>query len=219
MNCEEVRRRMIDRTLEELPAEEIHSLEEHIRSCAACAQVWEEVTATHALLARNMVQADPPRHFRIVPADVQVTTNWWERLWVPVLRLGLSAGLALFLLAGSLALFGASLTRQNGELRVAFGRESTPTQTAGVPSAQIEQAVQASVGEAERRLAQKQKEELARLGARLELASAHQVRRLGQRLELLQTAQNQIWKETQHNNYLVQLVARGTTAQPPTLKQ
>ena len=219
MNCEEVRRRMIARALEELPAEEIRSLEEHIQSCTACAQVWEEIAATHELLVRNMVEAEPPRHFRIVPADVPVMTSWWERLWLPVLRVGLSAGIALFLMVGSLALFGASLARQNGEFRVAFGRETTLTRTAVMPPAQIRQAVQLAVGEAERRLEQKQKDELAHLGVQLELASAHQVRRMGQRLELLQTAQNQIWKETQRNNYLVQLVARGTAAQPLRINQ
>lgn len=219
MNCEEVRQRMIDRALEELPPEETRSLEEHIRGCNACAQAWEETVATHDLLARNMVQAEPPRHFRLVASELQAAAGWWERLWLPTLRVGLGAGMAVFFLVASLALFGASLSRQNGEFRVAFGREAGPAQRAVMPPAQIEQAVQVAVGEAERRLEQKQKDELARLGAGLELANAHQVRQMGERLQLLQSAQNEIWKDTQRNNFLVQTVARDTVLRSQAVNQ
>lgn len=208
MNCEEVRRRMLDRALDELPTEEFHLVEEHIRSCAACAQAWEEIHATHALLAHHLVEAEVPRHFRLAATEAPV--GWWPRLWVPALRFGLSAGVALVLLVGSLALFGASFTRDSGGFRLAFGRQPAVAPATAISRTAIEQMVDARLRASEQRLVAEQKDQVARLAAELKTAGSSDVRRLGQRLEFLQSAQNQMWKETQRSQYLVELVARSS---------
>lgn len=206
MNCEEVRRRMLDRALEELPAEEFHPIEEHIRGCAACAQAWEEMLATYGLLSRHLVQVEVPRQFRLVAGEAPAT-SWWPTVWLSALRFGLSAGLALVLLVASLALFGASLTQENGHYRLAFGRERVTTPAAGLSRVEIDAIVATHLDAAERRLAAQQSQELARLFSELKVTNAREISGLGERVRLLQSAQNQMWKESQQSQYLMRLVA------------
>jgi anti-sigma factor RsiW len=200
MTCPEWQDKLIDYTLEELSPGEARDLELHIERCAACVNALNEIRATHRLMKEHLTDRQMPAHLVLVP---ERPANLPLRLLVsPWGAAALGGALAAFFFLG--LLLGGPL----GPARRPALRE--PGEKAALTRSEIEGVVAREVAA---RMAE-QKTDLQKQNEKL-LATIRQERaesfaRLGRHLEYLQTAQNAIWKETQQENALVEVIARNS---------
>lgn len=200
MACPEWQDKLIDFALEELPSEASRELELHVERCTECAGALAEFRGFERVMKEHFRDREMPAHLVLVPE--RPANLPWRLLASPWGAGALGGALAVFFLGGLFLgnFFGPARAPLVGER----------TEKAALTRAEIEGVVAREVSA---RMAQ-QKTDLEtqneRLAAALRQDRARSLAQLGQHLEYLQTAQDAMWKETQQQNALVELIARNS---------
>jgi anti-sigma factor RsiW len=200
MACPEWQDKLIDFVLEELPPEAGPELERHVEHCAACTSALNEYSGLQRVMKAHFADREMPAHLVLVPE--RPTRLPWGFLSRPWGAAALGGALAAFFLIG--LILGGVIGPAHG----LFVRERA--EKAALTRVAIEALVEREVSA---RMAQ-QKADLqiqnANLLATVRQERAQNLAQLGQHLEYLQSAQNAMWKETQQQDALVQLIARNS---------
>ena len=125
MNCEQVKPALIDFLLEESSSTEHSEIETHLKSCSACSLEMNELKETLTLVKKSEVSEEIPRRIRMVAEPAAS----WAAFWLNPARLAFAAS-ALFSVTFILvAVFGTTVSYQNGNFQIAFGSKATVRST------------------------------------------------------------------------------------------
>jgi anti-sigma factor RsiW len=200
MACKEWEEKLMDLILEELPAEEARALELHVASCAKCAHALSELKELRGVVKQHLTDRQMPAHLVVIPEKpVSAPFTFLATSWGAA---ALGGALAAVFLVG--LIFGGLWGRTRGPFVRTQVAENTLTR------AEVEALVAQEVSD---KLSQQKADfqmQNAKLSASLRQEQAQSLNHLAQHMEYLQSAQDLIWKETQSQNALVELIARNS---------
>ena len=226
MNCEQVKPALVEYLLEESSAEERQEMDGHLQSCESCSQEMAELKQTMALLARGEASEEVPRRIRIVAEPI---SRWWA-FWRNPAQLAFGGAGLLCLAIALLALFGTSISYQNGNFQIAFGAPAVSSGaqfSSTMPAAataqpldraqvlqMIAEARVADEAEQQRRSGLMAKE----VAQQMQEQWQHDLQEMAGSLRYFQSAQTVLWKEQVQNQQLVSTLMQHagltTPAQP-----
>lgn len=196
MTCGERQAKFAELILGDLPAAEARALEEHAAACPACGRALADCRGLEQSLRQHLTDQEmPARMVFLSPASGAAGFfGWFGR----AAAAGAVAAVVFF------ALVWGGLAR----LPMPAGG---PAQPAALTRAQVEALVSQAV---ETRLAE-QKQALEAQQASLRQDHARALAAVAQKLDYLESVQSAVWKETQQQGAVVELVAR-SALQPET---
>lgn len=193
------RTKLMDWVLEELSPGEAEDLERHVHQCAACAQSLASLKDVRQALLKQLVDREMPSHLVFLPEKSKaINPGFLTSLWRTAALAGVAAVVFLGIVLGGYARWGHPPWAVPGAERASMAR------------AEIETIVRDTV---RFQLAQ-QRQELAtaneRLAADLRKEQERALAPVAAQLQYLQSAQSVVWKQTQAQNVLVELIARNS---------
>jgi hypothetical protein len=203
MACKELGSDLTDWALDELSPAKAQQLEQHLQQCAECGQAADRLRGIRQALMTNLTDRQMPAHLVLMGEPPKsVFAGWWDAL----LR---TAALS----ATAAAIFLAVVS-----VGFRYGGNRLFPNTARVEPTLTRTELQAFVAQA---LAQEASLEREQIGATTkEVATSLRqeqmvdLARIAQQLQYLELAQNAVWKETQRQNEVINLVAQNRL-QPP----
>ncbi len=197
--CEELQAKLTDWILDELPASEARDLEHHVKQCSACARALEQFRGVHQALARHLSDKELPAHLVFLWGEPKSQfSGFLASLWRTAALSGVAAVVVLAILFAG---YGGWIARQSS---------SAPAEKAALTRAEVQAMI---ANEVEQNLAQQRKEfELAnqKLAASLREERAQELALVARKLQYIEAAQNVVWKESQQQGALVELIARNS---------
>jgi len=209
MGCHEWGSELTDWALDELTPTKARQLEQHFSQCEECARSAQRLRGLRQALASSLTDREMPSHLVLVSEKRQ---NLFASFWTALLRTAAlsSAAAAIFLMAVSLGLRHGQTWLLPANARVEPGLTRTEFQ------ALVAREVTAQVS-----LQSKEAQVATRgLMASLRQEQMGDLARIARQLQYLELAQNTVWKETQRQNEILNLVAHyqkpltGTPAGP-----
>jgi|GEM_PF-637671 len=204
MGCPEREAKLLERILDELAPAEVRELEQHVKQCGDCSRSVERLRSVHGALMNSLTDRDLPAHLVFIPDQPkQQLTGFLTSLWRTAALAATAAVIFLGILVG-----GAAHWRN----RLA----PAPIATAGSSSASALSSTDVkalAAQEVDRQMAieraglEASNDKLA-VGLREE--QAKNLDRLAHQLDFVQTVQNSVWKETQQQGAMVELIARNS---------
>ncbi|HLW80106.1 MAG TPA: zf-HC2 domain-containing protein [Terriglobia bacterium] len=202
MGCPDRKARLMDWVLDELAPAEARELEQHVEHCADCSRSVDRLRAIRGALAKNLVDVDMPAHLVFVPEERRSVFAGFLR------SLGRTAALAAAAAVVFVGIWVAGASRWNGRL-VATGSPGSRG-----PAALSRDEVKAlAAQEVERQMAlERQDREAAseKLATSLRDEQARNLDLMSRQVSYVQSVQNTVWKETQQQGAVVELIARNT---------
>ncbi len=201
MGCPEKQAKLIEWVLKELPAGEAEDLERHVRECADCARSVADYERVQQALKDQLVQEQIPAHLVFLREKPQVAwAGFFPSLWRTAALSAAAAVLFLLVFLGGYARWA--------------GRAASPIAAKGsLTQAEVEaiaaQVVQRQWAEERRELVAMNEKVRGEIGREQAQAFA----RMTGQLQLLQRAQSLVWKQTEDQKVLFQLIARNTLGQ------
>lgn len=198
--------KLMDFVLEELSPSEAREVELHVAQCGDCAHSLAGLREMRAVLTKQFSDSPLPSHLvflpeREAPQPTGPLAGFLESLWRTA-ALAAVAG-AVFL---GIVLGGYARWAEPGR-KGASGASMTQAWLSGSKA-------QAIIDRAVEKAAAEQKKDLRaasdKLAADLRADQARGLERVARRMEFLESAQNAVWKETQQQGVLVELVARNS---------
>jgi anti-sigma factor RsiW len=133
----------------ELPAQDRHTVEQHLAACTSCGEELDSLNLTrNALLMVR--EEEPPRRIAFV-SDKVFEPTWWQSLWSSGPKAGFASAA---LLAGAILIHGVEINRPLPEAPVALVQQQ-PSVTETEVAKRVEAAVRKAVSESEARQAAK----------------------------------------------------------------
>ena len=205
--CEELEAKLTDWILDELPASEAKDLELHVKQCSGCARALDEFRRVHQALARHLRDKELPAHLVFLwDKPKSQISGLLASLWRTAALAGVAAVVFLAILSVG---YGGWIARQF---------HAAPADKTALSRAEVQAMIANEVAQS---LAQQRKEfELAneRLATGLREEHAQELALVARKLQYLEATQQVVWKESQQQGALVELIARdsfrGESARP-----
>lgn len=202
MSCPDQKSKLTDWILGELSVTEAEDLQRHVDHCAGCAQELAGLRGIHQTLKQQLTDRELPAHLVFLPERAPASrSGFLASLWR-------TAALAAVSAVVFLAIVLVGYTR--------WGRQPSAVpaaERAGLTQAQVEVLVAQA---AQAQWARQQRQFEAANEKFLTDVRQDQARALAQfnnQMQYLQSAQNIVWKQTQEQNALVELIARNSLGQ------
>ncbi len=199
MRCAEREAKLTEWILNELPPTEAQELERHVQQCADCGSSLERLRIVHQALTKTLTGRPAPAHLVFLPETAKKT--------LPPFRNSLWRAAA----AGAVAAVVFLAVSWSGfSYRAQYLPGKPSVETAALTSADVKALAEQVVAQ---RLALQRKEveaANANLAASLRQEQMSDLARVARQLRYLETTQSAVWKETQQQGALVQLIARNS---------
>ena len=203
MACREWGTDLTDWVLDELSPLKAQQLEQHFDQCTECAQAADRLRGLRRALVSGLTDRQMPAHLVLMGDKPRSIFAGW--------RAALLRTAALSAAAAAIFLSVVTVGFRYG------GNHLFPTATRVEPSLTPAQ-LQAYVTQAVARQASLQREEIGattkEIATSLRQEQMADLARITQQLQYLELAQNAVWKETQRQNEVINLVAQNRL-QPP----
>jgi hypothetical protein len=197
--CEELKAKLTDWILDELPASEATDLELHVKQCSGCARALDEFRRVHQALARHLQDKKLPAHLVFLWGNPKSQISG---LLASVWRTAALAGVAAVVFLAILSVgYGGWIARQS---------HPAPAEKTVLSRAEVQAMIANEVAQG---LAQQRKEfELAnqKLTTGLREERAQELALVARKLQYLEATQKVVWKESQQQGALVELIARNS---------
>lgn len=207
MSCPDKQAKLMDWVLGELSPAEVGEIQLHVEQCAGCAHSLAGLRDVHQALMKQLTDREMPAHLVFLPEKPrELHTGFLASLWRTAALAAVAAGVFLVVVLGGYARWG----RQPSFLPLTEKASFTRTE------------VEALVAHAVRLQMAQQKHEFEAVNEKLAADMRQEQGRgfssLATQLQYLQSAQSVVWKQTQEQTALVELIARNSmgaeTAQP-----
>jgi hypothetical protein len=205
-NCKEVQAKFTDWIFDELSASEIRDLQLHVEHCSSCASVLEQCREVHRTLASQLLEKELPAHLEFMWGKPR---GQFSGLRGSFWRATALAGIA------AVVFLAITLTGYVG--RRTHPLTGTQEAKAALTQAQVNAMIQDAM---EQNLARERKEfEVAnqKLAASLRQQRVQELASVAAKLQYLEATQSAVWKESQQQGALVELIARNSL--PPDRTQ
>lgn len=207
MGCPEQQAKLREWVLEELSPSEVRELELHVEQCADCARSLDRLRGVRHALRQHLSDREMPAHLVFLEEKKRLPTGFLATLWRTAALAALTAVVFLGILLGGYANWGKR------PFVVGVPVEKS-TLTRAEVEAMIGQAVEKSFAQQKRELEVAKQE----LQANWRQEQIRHLAALARQLQYLESAQAAVWKETQQQNALVELIARNSLRNEATRK-
>ncbi len=199
MGCAEREPKLTEWILNELPPAEAQELERHVQQCADCGRSLERLRMVHQALTKGLAGHPAPAHLVFLPeAPKNTLAAFLSSFW----RAAAAGAVAAVVF---LALSWSGFSYRPRHLPI-----NQSIETAALTPADVKGLAEQVVAQ---RLASQWKEvegANANLAASLRQEQMSDLARVARQLRYLETTQSAVWKETQQQGALVQLIARNS---------
>lgn len=209
MGCPEREAKLTDWVMEELSPPEARELEQHVAHCAECRRSLDRLRRVRQALNSNLTDREMSAHLVFVgEGRRRLSAGFLASLWR-------TAALAAVAAAVFLAVFWGGSFHLRQRLVVTPAVQKT---------ALSQSEIRAFVAQAMEEASARQRKEIEAAGEKVALSLRQEqmadLARLAQRLRYLESAQSAVWKQTQQQGQLVDLMARNSFGPrtPPTDK-
>lgn len=199
MACPEWKPRLMDWILEELPPAEAQEVERHVESCGDCGRSLAELRQAIHLLKESLPEREMPA--RLVFLEEKSRSHpvpFLVSLWRTAALAGLAAVIFLGIVLGGYSRWGNRPAAP------------VPVSSAGLTRPEVEALVKQGVAEGLEQQKQMLQEVSLQSAARFEKAQARNLRLVASKLDFLESAQNVVWKQTQEQGAMMEVIARST---------
>ena len=199
MGCQEHKAQMLDWILDELEPAEARALEQHVEHCPECSRAAASLRAVRGALAKNLTDVDMPAHLVFVPEERRSAFAGFLQ------SLGRTAALAAAAAVVFVGIFLAGASRwKSGWMPTGVPGQAALSENDVKTLAAAEVGRQMAVQRGEIEAANQ------KLAADLREEQAKNLDRMSREVDYVQSVQNTVWKETQQQGAVVDLIARNT---------
>lgn len=199
MGCPDRKAKLMDWVLDELAPDEAREFERHVEHCTDCSRSVASLRAVRGALTKSLVDVDMPAHLVFVPEERRNVFAGFLRSLARTAALAAAAALVF------VGIFVGGARRWNSSL-VATGSRGQAALTRDEVKALAAQEVERQMA-LERRDRESASEKLA---ASLRDEQARDLDVMSRQVNYVQSVQNTVWKETQQQGAVVELIARNT---------
>ncbi len=199
MGCQERKAKLMDWVLDELAPAEVRELEQHVQQCAECSRSADRLRSVHGALKKSLVDREMPAHLVFV-ADRPKSR--FEGLWTSLWRTAALAATAAVVFLGILVGGAAHWRNRLAPAGSAVESALTPADVKALAAQEVERQVALERHELEAAN--------ANLAANLREEQMRSLDRLAHQLDYVQLVQSSVWKETQQQGAMVELIARNS---------
>jgi anti-sigma factor RsiW len=205
MACHERETELRDWALGELSPEKERELEQHLAGCASCAHSAEELRKLRQALMSHLTDREMPSHLVFV-GEERKPKSPLAAFWPSLAR---AAALSAAAAAIFLAIVSLGLARWRSQLLPAAAPGRAALNRAEI-TAIVNQAISEQTA-VERSDMQAANQDLA---AHLRQEQASSLAQLARQLDYLELAETTVWKETQRQSQVVDLIAHNSLEAP-----
>ena len=198
MGCAEREAKLTEWILDELPQAEAQELERHVQQCGDCGRSLERLRIVHQALTKGVKGRPAPAHLVFLPeARKNRPPSVLGSLWRAAAAGAIAA--AVFL---AVSWSGFSYRTKYLPFKPPVEAALTPADVKALAEHAVTQGLALQRKEAEAAN--------ANLAATLRQEHMSELARVARQLSYLETTQSAVWKETQQQGALVQLIARSS---------